>query len=165
MNQAKDDGLACAVGSAPEIFMNGGDDSFSPLLNRPRGSRPDEEAAKTTTFTGDGETFGDLQPMPLGLNYHCAAALEGGDLFVAGGDTRPLAPGINSNGTTFRYHSETAEWELLPDMPTPRVGLQCATVRNEAGEQEVIAAGGFYENVVEIYNVPSRQWRTGESSI
>ena len=50
-------------------------------------------------------------------------------------------------------------------MPTPRVGLQCATVRNEAGEQEVIAAGGFYENVVEIYNVPSRQWRTGESSI
>ena len=163
MSPAKDDGLACAVSSVPEIIMNGGDDKFSPLINRPRNFKPDEEAAKTTTITSDGETFGEILPMPVGLNYHCAVALEGGDLFVTGGDTRPLVPGVN-NGTTFLYHADTTEWEALPDMPTPRVGLQCARVLNEAGEQEVIAAGGFYENVVEIFNIPSRQWRTGKSN-
>ena len=47
-----------------------------------------------------------------------------------------LIPGINNNGTTFLYHSDSMEWEVLPDMPTPRVGLACAMVHNAAGEQE-----------------------------
>ena len=164
MTQPKDDGLACAVNSASEMIMNGGDAKFSPLFNRPRISQLDEEEAKTTIYTPDGENFGELAAMPIGLNYHCAVALEGGDLFVTGGDTRPLVPGINKNGTTFLYHADTMEWEVLPDMPTPRVGLQCAMVHNPDGEQEIIAAGGICESVVEIYNLNSRQWRTGNSS-
>ena len=53
----------------------------------------DDEAAETTIYTSDGVTFGELPPMPVGLNYHCAVALEGGDLFVTGGDSRPWVPG------------------------------------------------------------------------
>ena len=162
MSEAKDDGLACAVNSVPEMIMNGGDASFSPIP-KPRMSQLDDEVAETTIFTSDGQTFGQLPKMPVGLNYHCAVALDNGDLFVTGGDTRPLVPGINNNGTTFLYHSDTMEWEVLQDMPTPRVGLQCAMVHNADGEQEIIAAGGYYENVVEIYNLRSQQWRAGKS--
>ena len=59
---------ACAVSSVPEIIM----------------SRNYDE----TLLTSDGETFGTLPPMPISdvyLHDHCAVALEGGDLFVAGG--------------------------------------------------------------------------------
>ena len=163
MSQAKDDGLACAVNSVPEMIMNEGDASLSPLP-KPRNSQLDDEVAKTTIFTSDGGTFGDLPAMPVGLNYHCAVALDGGDLFVTGGDTRPLIPGVqvNSNETTFLYHSDIMEWEVLPDMPTPRVGLECAMIQNAVGEQEIMAMGGFGEDKVEIYNLQSRQWRTGQ---
>ena len=40
----------------------------------------------------------------------------------------------------------------------------CAMVHNEAGEQEVIAAGGSGNigDEVEIFNFRSGQWRTGQ---
>ena len=62
MSQAKDDGLACAVNGVPEMIMNGGDASLSPMP-KPRNSHPDpdeEEVAETTIFTSDGVTFGEL---------------------------------------------------------------------------------------------------------
>ena len=41
----------------------------------------------------------------------------------------------------------------------------CGVVLTDAGEEEVVVAGGHRNNVVvdevEIYNVASRAWRTG----
>ena len=48
---------ACAVNSVPEIVINGGY-SFD-----------------STWTTADGETFGILPPMPLGMHDHCLVAL------------------------------------------------------------------------------------------
>ena len=139
---------ACAISSVPGIVMNGG--YFNGYEN--------------TQYTSDGETFGNLPPMPLGLRYHCAVSLDGDDLFVTGG--------YPSTGKTFLYHSDTMQWEVLRDMPTPRSDLACGMVHNEAGEQEVITAGGYNGgdggdyggDVVEIYNLQSGKWREGKST-
>ena len=47
---------ACAISSVPELIMNGG-------------------YSDATWTTDDGETFGNLPPMPLELHDHCAVAL------------------------------------------------------------------------------------------
>ena len=112
----------------------------------------------------DGETFGSLPPMPSASGYpserHCAVTLDGDDLFITGG----------SDPFTYIYFRDTMQWEFQRDMPNPRDDLMCGLVHNEAGEQEVVAAGGFgflgpapdESNVVEIFNVRSGQWRSGK---
>merc|ERR1712117_750216 len=134
---------ACAVSSVPEIIMNGDPNSF-------------QQEGTTTLYTKDGETFGSLPPMPGGgypSERHCAVSLDGDDLFVAGG----------SNPLTYIYFKDTMQWEFQRDMPNPRDNLMCGLVHNEAGEQEVVTAGGYGgdETVVEIFNVRSGQWRSG----
>ena len=63
---------------------------------------------------------------------------------------------------TFLFRRQTGEWERVSDMPTPRRDLMCAGIRNAEGAEEVIAAGGEIGlDVVEIYNVPRGEWRTG----
>ena len=144
MSSYKEDNMACTVNSVPEMIMSGGYTGY-----------------ETTRYTSDGETFGNLPPMPLGLYRHCAVALDGDDLFVTGGNPSSGS----STGKTFLYHSNTMEWEVLRDMPTPRTSLACGMVHNSAGEQEIITAGGYNDNdVVEIYNLQSGQWRTGQSN-
>jgi len=124
---------ACAVNSVPEIIINGGYSSDS------------------TWTTDDGETFGILPPMPLGMHDHCIAALDDDDLFVAGYH--------NFNPKTFLYHSDTREWEQIQDMPDPSYFTPgCAMVHNSAGEQEVIVIDREY---TQIFNLQSRQWRIG----
>ena len=146
MSSTTDENTACAISSVPEIIMSGG------YYN----------GEENTRYTSDGETFGNLPPMPLGLSRHCAVALDGDDLFVTGG-----VPSSGSfHGQTFLYHSDTMEWEVLQNMPTPRSRLACGMVHNEAGEQEVITAGGVGSgsgDLVEIYNLQSGQWREGKS--
>ena len=128
--------MACAVNSVPEMIINGG--------NRdPYG----------TWTTSDGEAFRILPEMPSGNYGHCAVSLDGDDLFVTG------------NFDSFLYHSDTIKWERLRDIPTTRSGLACGMVHNSAGEQEIITAGGYgvYDRV-EIFNLQSGQWRTGQSN-
>ena len=59
--------------------------------------------------------------------------------------------------------------QLAPGVPISRRDVMCGLVHNTNGEQEVIAIedGGFsyYNGSVEIFNVQSGQWRTGEFSI
>ena len=66
---------------------------------------------------------------------------DGDSLFVTGGfidfDTK-----YDSN-KSFLYHSDTMEWEEVPDLPTLRISLLCGMVHNANGDEEVIAAGGF----------------------
>ena len=107
----------------------------------------------------DGETFGSLPPMPGGYpsERHFAVTLDGDDLFVAGG----------SDPFTYIYFRDTMQWEYQREMPNPRNLLMCGLVHNGAGEQEVVAAGGYgspgESNVVEIFNVRSGQWRSGRT--
>ena len=153
MSPFKDES-ACTVNTVPEMIMNGG--YFY----------ENSTTTTTTTTTSDGETFGNLPQMPVGLYQQCGVALDGNDLFVTGeqDDFR--------GGKTFLYHSVTMEWEELQDMPTPRRSHMCEMVHNTNGEQEVITAGGHgyatdYDvtDLVEIYNLESRQWRTGQTKI
>ena len=151
MSSFKDQDSACAVNSFPDMIMTGG--------------YVDE---KSTIYTSDGEKFRDLPQMPVGFYSHCMVALENDDLFVAGGTSVPNRAFLQN--ISYIYHSDSLEWEEIPAMPTGRDRLMCGVVRNENGEQEVITAGGgtgasYDDNVVEIYNVPNRQWRQGQYEI
>ena len=112
-----------------------------------------------TWTTDDGETYGALPPMPQGMHWHCAVALDGSDLFVTG-MSRDIS-GIDIS-TTFLYHSDTMGWEQLPGLPSEPFRLTCGMVHNLAGEQEVIVVNGCQSP--EIYNLVSGQWRTGQPS-
>ena len=143
MSNPKDYTLACSVNSVPEMIMSGGEAGYP--------------GSASVTYTSDGEIFGYLPSMPESRVGHCMVALDGDDLFVAGGYI---------DNQTFFYHHDSEEWEKVEDMPTPRSSHACAMVHNEEGEQEVIVVGGYDEddliNTVEIYNIPSGKWRGGQ---
>ena len=151
---------ACTVNSVPEIIMSGG------VLNN-----SNVDTMTDTTYTRDGVSFEFLPDMPLALFSHCIVALDGDDMFVTGGY---VDYSYQYNNQSFLYHSDTMEWERLKDMPTARSTLMCAMVHNEEGDQEVIIVGGnansdesdlydtYDTNVTEIYNLKTREWRTGQ---
>ena len=180
MSPAKDDLAACAVSSLPAIIMNGGR-----RVVEGGGAVIGSELEDSTIVTTDGETFDDgLPPLPYGLYHHCMVSLGGGggigDLFVTGGekldDSAPF--GTSESDKSFLYHSETMEWEELPGLPInsrPSRGIigsqMCGLVYNSNGEQEVVFIAAYEEidfvdtSLVEIFNVPSRQWRSGQNIV
>lgn len=109
-------------------------------------------SSDSTWTTADGETFGILPPMPLGLHDHCLASLDDDGLFVTGFH--------NYNTKTFLYHSDTMQWEQIQNMPTESYTPACAMVHNSAGEQEVVVVTN---QETYIFNLQGRQWRKGES--
>ena len=152
----------CAVNTVPEIIISSGCDPSNQDIN---GRCID---GTSTIYTGDGETFDDLPPMPVALESHCVVALDGNNLFVTGG-RMPVSPFGYSN-MSYLYHSDTKEWEELPGLLTPRQNHACARVHNSNGEEEVVVAGGSYceddycpgsLDLVDIYNLQSGQWREG----
>ena len=154
--------LCCAISTVPEIIISGGCDPSNQDIN---GRCID---GTSTIYTGDGETFADLPPMPVALERHCIVALDGNNLFVTGGRI-PLSPFGYSN-MSYLYHSDTKEWEELPGLLRTRQSHACARVRNSNGDEEVVAAGGYYceddncpgsLDLVDIYNLQSGQWREG----
>ena len=70
----------------------------------------------STRYTSDGETFGDLPPMPYGFYSHCMVSLDNGDLFVTGQYDYDAAKSL-------LYHSDTMEWEELPGNNLYKIGL------------------------------------------
>jgi len=155
INPYKDEHSACAFNSVPELIMNGGCDGT--------GGPCEIGVENSTIYTRDGETFVDLAPMPIGLSKHCMVALDGDDMFVTGGYKRDETGSQFDSNKSYLYHSDTMEWEELPGLPTPRAYLMCGMVHNANGDQEVIAAGGGFSvnREVEIYNLQSGEWRTG----
>ena len=103
-------GSACAVSTVPEIIISG-------TLNL-----RELELEDSTIYTSDGETFGDLPPMPYGLFSHCMVSLDNGDLFVTGG-RKVDASGTPESDKSFLYHSDTMEWEELPGNNLYKIGL------------------------------------------
>ena len=158
MSPYKDGSSACTVNSVQEIIMNGGCD----------GNYSCSDYDNSTIYTSDGETFAELPPMPIGLTSHCVVTLDDDDLFVTGGSVPEDSGGEHDNDKSFIYHSDTMVWEELPGLPTARVYHMCGTVHNSNGDQEVIVAGGYtYDgfnsrDLVEIYNIQTGQWRTGQ---
>ena len=76
------------------------------------------------TYTSDGETFGDLPPMPYGLFSHCMVSLDNGDLFVTGGRKKDASGDFSvESDKSFLYHSDTMEWEELPGNNLYKIGL------------------------------------------
>ena len=148
---------ACTVNRVPELIMNGGIKiNSSGFIN-----------TKSTIYTQDGEVFGHLPLMPESVFSHCVVALDDSDLFGTGGYTSYIP-----SDKSFLYHSDTGEWEELQGISTLRNAPMCSMVHNANGEQEVIVAGGQsplseedYEirDVVEIYNLQSKEWRLGKN--
>merc|ERR1712117_658304 len=111
--------------------------------------------SQCNAFTGcNAYTFDSANKYCMLIQGHCAVTLDGDDLFVTGGN----------DPFTYIYYRDTMQWEFQREMPNPRNLLMCGLVHNEAGEQEVVAAGGYgspgESNVVEIFNVRSGQWRS-----
>jgi len=153
----------CAINSVPEIIITGSCDPYNPAENGPCSDET------STIFTGDGETFANLPPIPVALRSTCVVALDDNNLFVTGG-TYIADYGYSNKSYLFR--SDTLLWEELPGLLTPREYHACARVHNSNGDEEVVVAGGFYceddncprsLDLVDIYNLGSGQWREGTS--
>ena len=152
----------CAINSVPEIIITGSCDPYDDPCS-------DETS---TIYTGDGETFAELPPIPVALTRTCVVALDDNDLFVTGGSYINEPTGYSDK--SYLYHSDTQEWEELPGLLTTRDYHMCARVHNSNGEEEVIVAGGYscgpedclgFLDLVDIYNIQSREWRKGLSLI
>ena len=185
MNPYKGYNSACAVKIGKEIIFSGGysDDDA------------DYEKENTTIYTNDGQMFVDLPQMPSALTSHCIVALDGKDLFVTGGKNESYPDDSDISLLYHSDIMQWEELPGLPTPRSSLMcGLVHNSNQVWSG-QEVIAAGGFdygraifavrrylffnnviifviflasedtYSNVVEIYNVQSRVWRTGGSTI
>ena len=148
----------CAINSVPEIIITGSCDPYDDPCS-------DETS---TIYTGNGETFAELPPIPAALTRTCVVALDDNELFVTGGSYINGPTGYSDK--SYLYHSDTKEWEELPGLLTPRDYHMCARVHNSNGEEEVIVAGGYscgpedcigFLDVVDIYNIQSGEWRKG----
>ena len=151
----------CAINSVPEIIITGSCDPYNdPCLNAPT----------STIYTGDGVIFAELPPIPVALTHTCVVALDDNDLFVTGGSyVYSDSVYTDYSDKSYLYHSDTKEWEELPGLLTTRDYHMCARVHNSNGEEEVIVAGGYscgpedcdFLDLVDIYNIQSREWRKG----
>ena len=144
----------CAISTVPEIIITGSCDPYNPDENGPCSDET------STIYTGDGETFADIPPIPVALRGTCVVGLDDNDLFVTGGSY--INGSSDESDKSYLYHSDTMEWEELPGLLTTRDDPMCARVHNSNGEEEVIVAGGFRLDVVDIYNLQSGQWRKGK---
>ena len=127
--------------------------------------------------------------MPEAKSSHCVVALEGGDLFTAGGyysngrasnkahiyrKVHQVASLREERELDSHCRYETERWQEVEDMPTPRYELMCGLVmmtKDSSNGKEVIAAGGtnlddegkaFLVDVVEAYSMKTGAWRTGK---
>ena len=136
----------------------------------------------STEISKDGVTFEDFTPLPIALSGHCAVALndnEDGDFFVAGG----WACSSQCSVSKRVFIHKNNQWYEVTEMPTSRygkkpsleieneliclkhfiAGLMCGPVRASPGGrvEKIVAAGGYYKNKVEIYDITGNTWATG----
>ncbi len=107
----------------------------------------------TVLRTGDGAAFEALPPLPEPRTYHCLAIIDEDTLFVGGGF--PTLDGA------YVFRRSEGMWTALPDMPRQRELHACQAATNAVtGEREVVVAGGFGGETVDIFNFAAGAWRT-----
>ena len=83
-------------------------------------------------FDPAGNTFVPLRDLPFG-SHGASATLWGNDLaIVAGGLSK-----LGALNATQGYHIPTGTWRIIPDLPTPRIGLGLVAARGH-----IAAVGG-----------------------
>ena len=106
--------------------------------------------------TRNGETFEGLTNLPEDDGNHCHVVLDENRLFITGF-------GVDDN-ESYIYDKSFEIWSGKANLTTPRINMACGVIGKSSGDLEVVTAGGQYggETAVEIYNVATDTWRTGE---
>ena len=118
--------------------------------------------------TYDGVSFRPIAPLPETAFQLCAVALDESSLFVSVG----AADSATYSNVSYIYDGIADSWNRVADMPTGRNGHGCGAIN---GGREVVVAGGASDmggepedvedlDSVEIYNVETDSWRTGEET-
>ena len=118
--------------------------------------------------TYDGVSFRPIAPLPETAFQLCAVALDESSLFVSVG----AADSATYSNVSYIYDGIADSWNRVADMPTGRNGHGCGAIN---GGREVVVAGGASDmggepedvedlDSVEIYNVETDSWRTGEAT-
>lgn len=123
------------------------------------------ERLASAETTEDGLSFRPISPLPETAFQLCAVSLDESSMFVSVG---AADSGTYSN-VSYIYDGIADSWTRVADMPTGRNGHGCGAI---SGGREVAVAGGAtsvgepetveYLDSVEIYNVETDSWRTGE---
>ena len=120
--------------------------------------------------TYDGVSFRPIAPLPETAFQLCAVALDESSLFVSVG----AADSATYSNVSYIYYGDEDSWNRVADMPTGRNGHGCGLIKDVNGRPEFAVAGGAssvggdesveYLDSVEIYNVDTGKWRTGETT-
>ena len=127
------------------------------------------ERIASAEATYDGAAFRPLAPLPETAFQLCAVALGESALFVSVG----AADSATYSNVSYIYDALADSWSRAADMPTGRNGHGCGAIN---GGSEVVVAGGAASvtgsdagvadlDSVEIYNVETDTWRTGEATL
>ena len=118
--------------------------------------------------TQNGQAITLLEELPESKQYSCVVALQGGNLFCAGGSYAYPSTEVSGKTHVFRMDNpENSKWTEVADMITPTEGHVCGAIAAQDGSQEVVAAGGKSDiasptYAVQIYSVNDDMWRMAD---
>ena len=121
-----------------QLIVAGGDKSLGSHINT------------TEVLTNDGWNSDILPQLPVPIAGHCLLSLNSRTLMV-----------IDTSNTFFM--SDDLIWTTGPAMNVQRSSFSCGRVLKDEGSNElsVISAGGFFTDVVEVFDVDLNEWRFG----
>lgn len=121
------------------------------------------EARNNEYFNTQSGRWSSVAPMLTARSF-AAGASAGMSIYVAGGQVSKHG-GVT--GSLERYDALLNRWVKLPPMPTARQGLGAARIGNEiyfiGGQNCISPLCGETLDVVEVYDIRRRQWRTAKS--
>ena len=110
--------------------------------------------------------------LPQPLAGHCAVQLNSSHTFIVGGAVSDWAGfGLSVNLSNQAWILSEAGWTSAGELAVARSGHSCSTVMPGVGGVEVVVAGGIGLSMVgtrtvldsvEVYNVATGRWRTGD---
>ncbi len=102
-----------------------------------------------TTETYSSGSFSAGRRLPMPLRQHCIAYFESNTAIVTGG---------YGSSKAFVYDFTTQTFANLTDMNEIRFGHTCYRVESGTRGPEIVVAGGFGSNTVEVYNLGTEAW-------
>ena len=119
-----------------------------------------------TEFDPATETLTPMSPMPDGMGYHAACAVNG-RIYVAGGNASVLADEGGVKSGAYEYDPATDTWTTLAPMATPRDSLVAFGVNGRAyfaGGRQSTAAGDLYYAESWELNPANGEWKQRAST-